>query len=242
MSSTMPVRPAGRMSIGEVLRRLRDEFPDVSISKIRFLESEGLIEPERTPSGYRKFTNSDVERLRYVLAAQRDHYLPLKVIREHLDAMARGMQPPAAAGQSPRAPQVVPADGDRALGGSGPELRMSRGELIANSGLSDEQLDDLEQYGLVRTRPGSADYDGQALTISTTVATLADHGLEPRHLRVFKTAADREAGLIEQVVAPMARQRDNDAVARADEVRIELAALTTRLHSALVEAALKGPR
>ncbi|MDX6310221.1 MAG: hypothetical protein QOI06_3267 [Nocardioidaceae bacterium] len=242
MSSSMPVRPAGRMSIGEVLRRLRDEFPDVSISKIRFLESEGLIEPERTPSGYRKFTNSDLERLRYVLASQRDHYLPLKVIREHLDAMARGMQPPAAAGQSPRAPQALPVDGVSPVAGSGPELRMSRGELIANSGLSDGQLDDLEQYGLVRTRTGSADYDGDALTIATTVAALAGYGLEPRHLRVFKTAADREAGLIEQVVMPVARQRDHGGVARAEELRIELAALATRLRGALVAVALKGPR
>jgi DNA-binding transcriptional MerR regulator len=104
MSSKVTTRPAGRMSIGEVLRRLRVEFPDVSISKIRFLEAEGLVEPQRSPSGYRKFSHADLERLRYVLAAQRDHYLPLRVIREHLDAIARGLDPPAMAGQSPRVP------------------------------------------------------------------------------------------------------------------------------------------
>ena len=113
MAPSGPARPAGRMSIGEVLRRLRDDFPDVSISKIRFLEAEGLIEPQRTASGYRKFSQADLEQLRYVLTAQRDHYLPLKVIREHLDAMARGLEPPAAAGEAPRAPRVAPVSVER---------------------------------------------------------------------------------------------------------------------------------
>jgi len=226
------------MGIGEVLRRLSDEFPDVSISKIRFLESEGLIEPQRTASGYRKFSYPDLERLRYILAAQRDHYLPLKVIREHLDAIARGLEPPAFAGAPPRAPAPVITDG--ASDQHVPEIAMSGEELLANSGLTSEELAELQEYGLVRPRPGTEHYDADALSIATTVATLSRHGLEPRHLRLFKTAADREAGLIEQIVAPVARQRGDASTGRAVELRRELARLTTHLHDALVSDALKS--
>lgn len=246
MSSSSPARPAGRMSIGEVLRRLRDEFPDVSISKIRFLETEGLIEPQRTASGYRKFSYADLEQLRYVLAAQRDHYLPLKVIREHLDAIARGLEPPEAAGQPPRAPRLAVApDGMTDGTAASPQhvdLRMSRDELLANSGLTGEQLAQLLDYGLVQPRPGTEHYDNDALTIATTVASLALHGLEPRHLRVFKTAVDREVGLIDQVVAPVARQRDGDAAGRAARLREDLIGLAARLHETLVATALRQQR
>jgi DNA-binding transcriptional MerR regulator len=244
MSSRAPTRPAGRMGIGEVLRRLRDEFPDVTISKIRFLEGEGLVEPQRSPSGYRKFSHADVEQLRYVLAAQRDHYLPLRVIKEHLDAIARGLEPPAAAGESPRAPQVQPradTEPEGGTGSAGAELRLSAAELLANSGLTAGQLGDLQTYGLVRPVEGSEHFDHRALTIATSVAGLARHGLEPRHLRTVKTAADRQAGLIEQVVAPVARQRDADAAERAEAVRAELVTLMTQLHDTLVALALDAP-
>jgi DNA-binding transcriptional MerR regulator len=241
MSSKVTTRPAGRMSIGEVLRRLRVEFPDVSISKIRFLEAEGLVEPQRSPSGYRKFSHADLERLRYVLAAQRDHYLPLRVIREHLDAIARGLDPPAMAGQSPRVPSPAALpDGAEPLPGQG-EIRLSRAELLANSGLTDSQLTELQQYGLVQVASGGEHYDRAALTIASTAAALAGHGLEPRHLRTFKTAADREAGLLEQVAAPIARRRDDEATARAESVRDELAGLAARLHDGLVRLALRSP-
>jgi DNA-binding transcriptional MerR regulator len=228
------------MSIGEVLRRLRDEFPDVSISKIRFLESEGLVEPQRSPSGYRKFSHADVEQLRYVLAAQRDHYLPLRVIKEHLDAIARGLEPPSAAGESPRVPlpRSEPAGAGSATAAAA-EIRLSRSELLANSGLTEGELADLQHYGLVQPVDGGEHYDRVALTIASTAASLARHGLEPRHLRTFKTAADREAGLIDQVAAPLARQRDGDAAARAESVRAELTALSGQLHDALVRLALK---
>jgi DNA-binding transcriptional MerR regulator len=227
------------MSIGEVLRRLSGDFPDVTISKIRFLEAEGLVEPERTGSGYRKFSAADLDRLRYILRAQRDHYLPLRVIREHLDALERGLEPPATAGSSARVPaQVAQGDADSA----GPELRLSRAELIANSDLTDAQLAELEEFGLVRPRPGSGDYDGTALTVATIAAAMAGHGLGPRHLRTFKTAADRELGLIDQVVAPVARSRDEDAALRAEALRSELTGLATRLHAALLRAALQSPR
>jgi DNA-binding transcriptional MerR regulator len=234
------------MTIGEVLNRLRPEFPDVSISKIRFLEAEGLIDPERTSSGYRKFSFADLERLRYILAEQRDKYYPLKVIKEHLDAMARGLEPPAVAGESPRAPRVVqavPDDVDTAqFAAPVSEMRMTREELAANSGLSPAGIDDLLSFGLLRTRPGTEYFDADAVIVATTAAQLAAYGLEPRHLRAFKAAADREVGLIDQIVSPQARQRDDQAKARAAEMVNELAALSVRLHAMLVKIGLRSSR
>jgi DNA-binding transcriptional MerR regulator len=237
-----------RLSIGEVLAQLRGDFPGLNISKIRFLESEGLIEPERTPSGYRKFSHQDVERLRYVLTCQREHYLPLKIIREHLDAIDRGLEPPALNGASgPQVPRVV-LDGDgypspESFGADTTELRLSRDELLTSAQIEDSLLEQLETYGLVRPRPGaahrSAPYDGDALVIAKTAGDLAAFGLEPRHLRAFKTAADREIGLVEQVVAPMRRGRDAGASARAEEAIASMAALSVRLHATLVKAALR---
>lgn len=234
----MSVPARAYMSIGEVLSKLRSEFPDVTISKIRFLEAEGLVEPQRTPSGYRKFSNRDIERLRYVLAAQRDQYLPLKVIKEHLDALDRGLEPPATAGGAPRLPRVASVDGipsaeDFVVGG---DLRLSREELLAGSGLSEEQLVAIESFGLIAL--SGRHYSGEALVVAQAVAELAAFGIEARHLRGFKSAADREIGLIEQVTIPLMRQRNSEAKARAEEVQRELAALTLRLHAALVKAGL----
>jgi DNA-binding transcriptional MerR regulator len=242
-----------RLSIGEVLAQLRDDFPGLNISKIRFLEAEGLIEPERTPSGYRKFSHQDVQRLRYVLTCQREHYLPLKVIREHLDAIDRGLEPPALNGSSvPQVPRVV-LDGDgypaaETFGPGSGELRLSRNELLTSAQIEDSLLEQLETYGLVRARtgsagaatPGAAPYDGDALVIAKTAGELASFGLEPRHLRAFKTAADREIGLVEQVVSPMRRGRDTAASARAEEAIAQMAALSVRLHATLVRAALRA--
>lgn len=239
MSPALPAQET--MSIGEVLAALRADFADVTISKIRFLEAEGLVEPQRTPSGYRKFTHDDVARLRYVLAAQRDHYLPLRVIKDHLDAIDRGLEPPEGAGR-PRVPRMV-ADGDGlpapAEFGHGGDLRLSRSELLDATGLDERLLAQLETFGLVVPRPGSAPYDADALVIGQAVAGLRRFGLEPRHLRAFKAAADREVGLIEQVISPTARQRNPESRARAEEAARELAALSVRLHAALVKAALR---
>src|SRR3954447_5720093 len=236
-----------RLSIGEVLSQLRGDFPGLNISKIRFLEAEGLIEPEQTPSGYRKFSHQDVERLRYVLTCQREHYLPLKVIREHLDAIDRGLEPPALSGTGgPQVPRVV-LDGDgyptpESFGslGEGAELRLSRNELLTAAQIEDPLLEQLETYGLVRPRQGAAPYDGDALVIAKTAGELAVFGLEPRHLRAFKTAADREIGLVEQVVSPIRRGRDAGASARAEEAIGQMAALSVRLHATLVKAALRA--
>ena len=230
------------MSIGEVLSALRSDFPDVTISKIRFLEGEGLIEPERTASGYRKFSRDDVARLRYVLSAQRDNYLPLRVIKAHLEAIDRGLEPPVNAGAGPKVPMALVVDdglpGAEAFNRDVSELRLSRDELLDAAGVDAGQLGTLEQFGLIAARPGGY-YDGDALVIAKTVAELSRFGLEPRHLRAFRSAAEREVGLIEQVVAPMVRQRNPEARGRAEEVVRELAALSVKLHAALVKAGLR---
>lgn len=240
MASASPAAGGrARLSIGEVLNQLSQDFPGVSISKIRFLEAEGLIAPERTGSGYRKFSAADVERLRYILSAQRDHYYPLRVIKAHLDALERGLEPPATAGQSARAPQAARAGGEEV---SGPAMRLSLEELAANSDLDADKLGQLISFGLIRPRPGTDHFDADALLICRTAAQLAAFGLEPRHLRPFKTSADREVGLIDQVVRPLARGRDVAAQARAAEIQAELGDLCVTLHAALVRAGLSPSR
>lgn len=235
---TRPVRAF--LSIGEVLGELRPEFPDVTISKIRFLESEGLISPDRTPAGYRKFSRDDVDRLRFVLAAQRDRYLPLRVIKDHLDALDQGREPPDMPGGAP-APRPQAGDGPADPASLGPDVdgpRLTRSQLLAATGLSAEQLIELETYGLLAARSGR--YDQTALSIAQIVAELARYGIGPRHLRPFRTAAEREIGLFEQVVAPLARQRAPDARGRAEETIRELASLSIRLHAALVKSGLRS--
>ena len=234
--------PRAFMSIGEVLSQLRAEFPDVTISKIRFLESEGLIEPERTSSGYRKFSRDDVARLRYVLSAQRDQYLPLRVIKQHLEAIDRGLEPPTSGGGGPQVPRALVAaeglPGPEAFIREPSELRLSREELVDAAGLDGEQLAQIEQFGLIAPRPGGY-YDGDALIIAKTVAEMSRFGLEPRHLRAFRASADREVGLVEQVVSPLVRQRNPAAHGRAEEVARELAALSVKLHATLVRSGLR---
>ena len=239
----MGVPARAYLSIGEVLSKLRSDFPDITISKIRFLESEGLIEPQRTPSGYRKFTAIDLDRLRYVLLAQRDQYLPLRVIKENLDALDRGLQPAAVSGgiAGPR-PSLATVDGEitAASFNETSDIRLSREELLKASSISDDQLMELESYGLITIR--GRHYDSDALSVAKAVAEMAGFGIEPRHLRSFKSAADREIGLIEQVITPLTRQKGSDSKARAEEVQREIASLSVRLHAALVRAGLNRPR
>jgi len=232
-----------RWGIGELLAVLRPDFPEVSISKLRFLEAEGLIQPERTPSGYRKYSTHDVERLRYILAAQRDRYLPLRVIGEHLDAIDRGLQPPEEAGLPARAPDSsAPTTGPLAaadLMQAAPELRMSRTELLASSGLTDAQLVSFMGFGLIEPVTGTDFFDADALTIATTVSEMSAYGLEPRHLRAFKTAAEREVVLIDQVTSTVAAHRTEDAQARALQAVAHLGALSARLHTCLLRVGLR---
>jgi DNA-binding transcriptional MerR regulator len=216
----MSAQPArAYLGIGEVLARLRGEFPDVSVSKIRFLESEGLIEPARSPSGYRRFDEADVERLRYILTAQRDQYLPLRVIKERL----------------PGAGTMAPAGTALRAGAKG-SAPLSRRELLAAAGIDEDQLAELENFGLVR-RSGRA-YGREALQVASAAAVLGRYGVQPRHLRAVRAAVEREISFIEQVVAPTLRQRNPDARAQAGQTAREIAAVTMRLHSALIETAL----
>ncbi|MGW3630900.1 transcriptional regulator FtsR [Streptomyces sp. NPDC005122] len=224
---------SGLMSIGAVLTALRDEFPEVTISKIRFLESEGLIEPRRTPSGYRKFSADDVERLGHVLRMQRDHYLPLKVIREHLDALERG--------EAVRLPSL----GRQRDGGDAEPLepdapaavRVGRSELLAAAEIGEHELREWESYGLIAPL-AEGTYDAEAVTVAALVVELGRFGIEPRHLRAMKAAAERDAGLVDQVVAPLRRHRNPQTRAHAEARTKELAGLTVRLHAALVQTAL----
>ncbi|KPC70542.1 transcriptional regulator FtsR [Streptomyces coelicoflavus] len=224
---------SGLMSIGAVLNALRDEFPDITISKIRFLESEGLVEPRRTPAGYRKFSAHDVERLGQVLRMQRDHYLPLKVIREHLDAVERG--------EAVSLPRVGrQRDGEQAVPepAEGPTVaRIGRDELLAAAGIGDQELKEWESYGLLAPLADGA-YDAEAVTVASLVVQLGRFGIEPRHLRVMKAAADRDAGLVDQVVAPLKRHRNPQTRAHAEARTKELAGLAVKLHAALVQTAL----
>lgn len=230
--------PGTALSIGAVLTQLRPEFPDITVSKIRFLESEGLVRPDRTPSGYRQFAPADVQRLRFVLAAQRDHYLPLKVIKEQLEAMDRGVRPSGPGPRPPRALAVVAGLPTAVDFAAEPEVRMTREEFLADTGITAEALGELERYGLVR--PGAAGfYDADTAVVARTAKAMTAFGIEPRHLRAFRASADREVGLLEQIVAPVARQRDEDARSRADEIGRELAALTVRLHALLVKDGLR---
>ena len=234
------------MSIGEVLAHLRTEFPDTTISKLRFLEAEGLVEPQRTPSGYRKYRVQDIARLRFVLTAQRDHYLPLRVIREHLTALDRGEMPAELDGLPrsalmPVASAVGEPGSDRAEPPA--DLRLTRDELAERAGVTEADLRDLEQHGLLIARAGGrtgAWYDSDALTIVTIAAQLARYGVQPRHLRAYRAAADRDVGLFTQLVAPLLRQSDPAARARAAEMVLELTGLSQRLQTALVRAGLRG--
>jgi DNA-binding transcriptional MerR regulator len=224
------------MTIGEVIGLLRAEFPDVTVSKIRFLESEGLIEPERSPSGYRRFVPADVERLRYILSAQRDHYLPLRVIKEHLDAAGRGEVPPPLEARRRRSPRGLVAT-DSVYEDAG-DVRLTRRQLLDTTGVDPEVLTELEGFGLVSRVGGQ--YDRDALTIARAAAELRSFGFEARHLRAVKAAADREIGLIEAAVAPTLRQRSPGAHARAEETAKEIASLSLKLHAALVSSGLRA--
>ncbi|GGU62533.1 MerR family transcriptional regulator [Streptomyces albospinus] len=224
------------MSIGTVLNTLREEFPEVTISKIRFLEAEGLVEPKRTPSGYRKFTAADVERLASVLRMQRDHYLPLKVIRDHLEALERGERMPLPA---PAAPSRDLVEGVSDLDDERPTAaRIGRAELLTAADVDEAALADWESYGLIVAHEDGG-YDIEAVAVAKLVAELGRFGLEARHLRAVKAAAEREAGLVEQVVAPLRRHRNPQTRAYAEATARELATLSVRLHAALVQSALR---
>jgi DNA-binding transcriptional MerR regulator len=248
---------SGEITIGEVLTQLREDFPELTISKIRYYERQGLLTPARSASGYRKFSAADVRRLHYVLTAARDQYLPLKVIRERLaEADGTGTLPaaepvgePFPSEQAPDGPPGI-AEGDLGAAAAtavGPGLfrfeqsdqRLSRRELLAESGLDEEQLSELEAYGLIAGRGASTTYEVGALTVARIVAELSSYGFQARHLRPVKAAVDREVGLLEQVLTPLLRQPTREGKARAEQHARGYAALSVRLHIALLEASLR---
>jgi DNA-binding transcriptional MerR regulator len=227
-------RPQQLLSIGEMLAVLRPEFPDTTISKLRFLETEGLVEPQRTASGYRKYSREDLARLRFILAAQRDHYLPLRVIRQQLEEGLHlvPVRPTLVAVSEPADPYD-----DEDAGYEVAVIRLPRAQLCEQARISDDLLTELEKHGLVTARVDQW-YDANALAIAQVAGQLAEYGLQPRHLRAHRLAADREISLFAQVVAPLLRQQDPHARSRAAETVRELTVLTGRLHAALLRAGL----
>jgi DNA-binding transcriptional MerR regulator len=260
------VSPEGHHSIGEVLALLQEEFPDVTISKIRFLEKEGLIDPERTPSGYRKFYDDDVACLRWILRQQRENYLPLKVIRERITSGAWQNEPdPTPAPEAAAAPAAAPAPAPtlkavdplpepaapvaatspdspvRALDPGMTGVSLTTEELAASSGLDMDTVAELARYGLLAGRQvGSAVlYDDEALVVARLASAFLRQGIEPRHLRMYKMSADREAGFLEQLVSPMVRQRDPAARREAFELVGELCTLGDQLRASLLRRSLR---
>jgi len=279
-------REPEHLSIGEVLAELSDEFPDITISKIRFLESQGLVNPERTPSGYRKFYAHDLARLRWILYQQKEHFLPLKVIKERLDELPPGAEArlfetegtpdgdggsvepaaepapteaaaapepvvatraasrPAPARRAPAFAPTLPVDAaaDDALAGSPDEGRYTLRELAATAGVDESQVAQLESYGLIapaREVDGSAEYDDDALEIVRIASGFFSRGIEARHLRMYRTFAEREAVLFGQVLLPYVRQRNPEARVRLQEELGELATLGRRLRTALLREAVR---
>ncbi|MBU9765289.1 MerR family transcriptional regulator [Mycobacterium sp. TNTM28] len=246
---TAPDRPAlAGMSIGAVLDLLRGDFPDVTISKIRFLEAEGLVTPQRSASGYRRFTAYDCARLRFILTAQRDQYLPLKVIKAQLDAQPDGELPqPGSAYGVPRLVQVSedserPGDG---LGGAPgvsavapTQVRLSREDLLARSGIDEETLGALVRNGIITAGPGGL-FDEHSVVIAQCARALGDYGVEPRHLRAFRSAADRQSDLIAQIAGPVGKAGKAGARDRADDLAREVAALAITLHTSLIKSAVR---
>ncbi|MBZ4486668.1 MerR family transcriptional regulator [Microbacterium sp. cx-55] len=213
---------AGLLSIGQVLARLTPDFPALTSSKLRFLEVQGIVTPRRTESGYRKFTPADLERLRLALTLQRDHYLPLSVIRDYLDDVDAGRNPAPPAETVPRS--IVPA-----------ARRYRRDELLHTAGAGAQLLNDALSTGLI---VGGETYDEQALGMLRALVALDRHGIEPRHLRQLKQSAERDVALVESALAPLRRRVDANSRGRAADLAPELARRISDVREALIRAAL----
>ncbi|MFC5501474.1 MerR family transcriptional regulator [Lysinimonas soli] len=212
------------LSIGQVLARLSPEFPDLSPSKLRFLEERRLVTPSRTESGYRKFSPTDLERLRLVLTMQRDYYLPLKVIRGYLDDLDAGREPVLPGGVTVSGPSMLPSD-----------RRLSREELIKEAGATPMLLGDAITASLI---VAAEHYGDDELSVLKALVELQRSGIEPRHLRGFRAAAERELGLIESALIPVARRKDSSSRARALEMAREIAGQLEVVRSNLIRSAL----
>ncbi|WP_251140834.1 transcriptional regulator FtsR [Cellulomonas dongxiuzhuiae] len=215
------------MRISDVLAALRIEFPAVTTSKLRFLEEQGLVDPVRTPAGYRQYSPADVERLRFVLAQQRDRYMPLRVIGERLAALDAGEEE-----ESPVRARLATRDGVAPAAD-----RLTAERLAQEAGVAVELITELVTQGVLRPGPRGV-FDPWAREVVAVAASLADHGIDPRHLRTFRAAADRQADLVEQVVAPWRGQRSVSSRARAGTLAAEVGELCARMHTALVRSAV----
>ena len=218
-------------SIGEVLVSLKPEFPDISISKIRFLETEGLIAPERTSSGYRKFYDSDVDRLRTILKLQRDEYLPLRVIKDRLDG---GAEAGETVPSKPADPEEGPVERT-------PDLQMTSDELAAAAGVDPEVIEALTSFGVLNpdNDGGVPSWGGDDLQVLRMVSEFLKYGVEARHLRMYRLFADREAAFFEQLIMPMLRQRNPDAKKMAEDALAELTRSSRKLKDALLRGTLR---
>ena len=211
------------LSIGQVLARLTPEFADLTPSKLRFLEEQGLVSPARTESGYRKFNGGDLDRLRLILSMQRDHYLPLKVIRAYLDDLDSGGSPVLPGGAAPGPSILVIA------------RRYTRDELLRESGASSTLLHDAVTASIIVP---AEHYGDDALKVLRALVDLQQSGIEPRHLRGFRGAAERELGLIESALVPLARRKDASSRAKAAEMAVEIAGQLEVIRGSLIRSAL----
>lgn len=255
MSSAAHAEAGGHdgLSIGAVLRELQPDFPDLTISKIRFLETEGLISPVRRASGYRLFGEGDVSRLRFVLAAQRDRFWPLKVIRDALDRLDQGLdvpgltEPPDTADERPAESHPPSSANARAAAVTDfsavalrrrRAVRLTASELRERTGLDPAAYGQLKAFGLLRT-DASGRHHADDLDVATAAAALSRYGMEARHLRSFRIGADREIGLAQQVLEPVRRRRARGGKgADPRETETELLSTMLALHVALVRSGL----
>ena len=227
--------------ISKVLDELQDAFPDITVSKIRFLESRGLVNPYRAASGYRRYSEDDIGRLRWVLTMQRDHFLPLRVIKERLDSGE--LETEVEAGASVPKPALPPRTPSSRFRAPGPESeRLTPADLARLAGVSAEQLENQVKFGLVE--PVETDegprYERSELKVAKAAHTFLSHGIEARHLKAWRVAAEREAGMLEQIILPMSRQSTPDATTRAREVTDELIDQGNAIREAIIVKVLRA--
>ena len=228
---SQPVGNESLKSIGEVIALLRDEFSDISISKIRFLESNGLVNPHRTNSGYRKFSVVDIEHLKYILRMQRDYFLPLRVIKDHIDAMNRGLEPPVVGDVAPRPPKTIAAV--EALSDSGAAIKLTKNEVVANLSDDAELVDSLIEFGIIRA-DNQGFFSGLALNIAQKAQALSEFGLEPRHLKTVVTSASREVELFAPVLKNSRSGKNQISKAEAEDLALQIAGNIVSLHAYVV--------
>lgn len=229
------------MTIGDVIKTLAEEFPDVTLSKVRFLEAEGLIEPERTPSGYRRFYQEDLAKLRYILRLQRDHFVPLKVIRKRLEHFDPSETPENEVPEAPAPPSIRATREENELETLEGGLSLSLGDFVNATGMTEEEVKELEDYGLVRSHPlpsGGSYFDEDDLLVAKIAKEFAKFGIHARHLRMYKNFAEKEAGLFEQVVIPLSRSGGESRKGVSQSLN-DLAKLSRRLKQVMLKSRLK---